>query len=104
MCLWPLLAEIEVLDVPRSIPTYSAFSPCPMGNNGSNAVGPNRSLCRLLAFREPGALDALFEGDDQEELSEDEILRYDVQKSGQPRDQNPKVHYDLGLAYKEMFR
>ncbi len=48
------------------------------------------------------ALDALFEGDDQEELSEDEILRYDVQRSGQPRDQNPKVHYDLGLAYKEM--
>ena len=48
------------------------------------------------------ALDTLFEGDDQEELSEDEVLRYDVQRSGQPRGQNPKVHYDLGLAYKEM--
>ncbi len=48
------------------------------------------------------ALDILFEGDGEEALPEDEILRYDVQKSGQPRDQNPKVHYDLGLAYKEM--
>ncbi len=47
------------------------------------------------------ALDALFEGVDDE--GPDEILRYDVQKSSEAKEENnPKVHYDLGLAYKEM--
>ncbi|HSR50493.1 MAG TPA: hypothetical protein VLV83_06665 [Acidobacteriota bacterium] len=47
------------------------------------------------------ALDALFEG--EEEHLQDEVLRYDVKKSGaEPQEENPAVHYDLGLAYKEM--
>lgn len=48
------------------------------------------------------ALDVLFEGGEEDVPPEDEVLRYDVQKSGQPRGKDPKVHYDLGLAYKEM--
>lgn len=46
------------------------------------------------------ALDALFTGADDE--APDEFLRYDVQKSSVAQAENPKVHYDLGLAYKEM--
>jgi len=48
------------------------------------------------------ALDSLFSGEPLEETPE-EVLRYDVAATGSPDDAtNPKVHYDLGLAYKEM--
>ena len=47
------------------------------------------------------ALDVLFEGDGEEVAQE--VLRYDVARNEKTHDENdPKVHYDLGLAYKEM--
>ena len=46
------------------------------------------------------ALDALFEAGDEE--APGEVLRYDIEKTTEERADNPKVHYDLGLAYKEM--
>jgi pilus assembly protein FimV len=48
------------------------------------------------------ALDGLFSGEPLEEAPE-EVLRYDVAATGVSDEAtNPKVHYDLGLAYKEM--
>ncbi len=48
------------------------------------------------------ALDSLFTGDGGEAPVE-EVLRYDVASSSTGDEAaNPKVHYDLGLAYKEM--
>jgi tetratricopeptide (TPR) repeat protein len=48
------------------------------------------------------ALDSLFTGGGSEAPIE-EVLRYDVaSSSGGDETANPKVHYDLGLAYKEM--
>jgi len=48
------------------------------------------------------ALDGLFSGEPLEEAPE-EVLRYDVAATGSSDEAtNPKVHYDLGLAYKEM--
>ncbi len=48
------------------------------------------------------ALDSLFTGDGSEAPIE-EVLRYDVASSSSGDEAaNPKVHYDLGLAYKEM--
>lgn len=47
------------------------------------------------------ALDSLFSGVASEEPS-GEVLRYDVVASNAAEKDNPKVHYDLGLAYKEM--
>jgi len=48
------------------------------------------------------ALDSLFTGDGSE-VPVEEVLRYDVASSSSADDTaNPKVHYDLGLAYKEM--
>lgn len=48
------------------------------------------------------ALDSLFTGDTDEAPIE-EVLRYDVASSSTGDETaNPKVHYDLGLAYKEM--
>ncbi|MFB3904590.1 MAG: tetratricopeptide repeat protein, partial [Acidobacteriota bacterium] len=48
------------------------------------------------------ALDSLFSGEPLEEAPE-EVLRYDVAATGSSDEAtNPKVHYDLGLAYKEM--
>lgn len=46
------------------------------------------------------ALDILFEPGEGGEL--DEVLRYDVERTSDSSSENPKVHYDLGLAYKEM--
>ena len=50
------------------------------------------------------ALDTLFSGDALDEAPAiEEVLRYDVAAtSGADETSNPKVHYDLGLAYKEM--
>ena len=48
------------------------------------------------------ALDSLFTGDGSE-VPVEEVLRYDVASSSSGDETaNPKVHYDLGLAYKEM--
>jgi len=48
------------------------------------------------------ALDGLFSGEPLEEAPQ-EVLRYDVAATGSSDEAtNPKVHYDLGLAYKEM--
>lgn len=47
------------------------------------------------------ALDQLFT--DEGEDKTDEILRYDVSSSDEePSEEDPKAHYELGLAYKEM--
>jgi pilus assembly protein FimV len=50
------------------------------------------------------ALDVLFSGDSYEDApAVEEVLRYDVAATGGTEEtSNPKVHYDLGLAYKEM--
>ncbi|MBI4445537.1 MAG: tetratricopeptide repeat protein [Acidobacteria bacterium] len=47
------------------------------------------------------ALEGLFTG--AEEYQADEVLRYDVAaKTDQPAHSSPRLHYELGLAYKEM--
>ncbi|MFQ5738060.1 MAG: tetratricopeptide repeat protein [Acidobacteriota bacterium] len=47
------------------------------------------------------ALEGLFTGD-QVEDSSGEVLRYDITSRTSQKEENPQLHYDLGLAYKEM--
>lgn len=46
------------------------------------------------------ALEALFSG--ASSLEEEEVLRYDIAAGSRDEKNSPKIHYDLGLAYKEM--
>jgi len=48
------------------------------------------------------ALDSLFIEGSGKPAEAEEVLRYDVTGSADQDGQNPEVHYDLGLAYKEM--
>ncbi len=48
------------------------------------------------------ALDGLFVGTQEEREEADPVLRYDIASNVSEKDGNFQVHYDLGLAYKEM--
>jgi len=104
------LAELEKPAAPPSVPD-SAATPTPAMQTAD--LIPLEELDEAPTAKpqitEPefddevdSALDGLFSGEPLEEAPE-EVLRYDVAATGSSDEAtNPKVHYDLGLAYKEM--
>ncbi|HSR68056.1 MAG TPA: hypothetical protein VLU25_08945 [Acidobacteriota bacterium] len=87
--------EERVLRRAKKIPGLAPSAPAPKqaAAEGPQAEGFEDEL--------DAALDALFEPGAQDQSGE--VLRYDVQgSSAASQEENPSVHYDLGLAYKEM--